>query len=78
MKKARIIYNHLDDRFEIYIMHEDGEWELYKRFICQHSTTESPNTVEADYISWEILKEIRDMCEIGYEIYLMGTWIKER
>ena len=74
-RKARVVYNKFDDRFDIDIQQADGSWELSFGFKCQHSTTEPKRTQDANYISWEILEKIRDLKLYGYEIYLLGKWI---
>ena len=75
-RKARIVYNTFEDRFDIDIQQEDGTWGLSSGFNCRHCLEEKDNPQkEADFIHYNILNKIKELKEWGYEVNLLGTWI---
>ena len=79
MHKARVIYNEFENSFDIDIQQEDGTWGLSSRFSCNHCLQEKDAMQKsANFISWEILPKIKELAIYGYDICLLGEWIKER
>ena len=66
MRNARIIYNELHDAFDLEINTGDG-WGLDSRYNC-HTSTKNPMG-DANFISFTILKKLRQLEDLGYKIH---------
>lgn len=77
MHKARVVYNNMEDSFDVEVYsHQYNNWGLDTRYPCRHSKEDK--NPEAEFIPWRILHKIRDMCDMGYDVNLCGTWIQSR
>lgn len=64
-KKARIIYNEEHDAFDVEIQTKEG-WNLEKRFQCVEA--EKTPRANANFIHFSVLRKIRDLQYMGYEV----------
>ena len=64
MKKARIIYNSKEDKFEVQINTGDG-WGLETAYHCVAREGVDGTT---DFISWRIIDKIQTLIMMGYQI----------
>ena len=67
MKKARIIYNANEDKFEIQINTGDG-WGLDTAYRC---VAREGGNGDTEFINWRILDKLRELAYQGYSIKWM-------
>lgn len=65
MKKARVIYNEVEDTFEVQFT-SDGEWVTDTSYTCQPSARHTMG--DANFIHFSILKKLAQLEYMGYKI----------
>lgn len=65
MRKAKVIYNDVEDQFEIQINTGDG-WGLESAYPC-HTSTKNPMG-DANFIHFTVLKSLAMLENFGYTI----------
>lgn len=68
-RKAKVIYNQNEDRFEVHINTGDG-WGLETAYQCLDSSKGKGTT---EFIHWSVLAKLAQLQHLGYDIYLGGV-----